>query len=271
MFKVKYRVGFSFFLLIIFCVFCGRFILLINYFFALYLHEMAHLWVAKKRGYNIDYFDLNIFGFSIKLNNKIKKDDEFIIAVAGPIVNLFMMVLLCALWWIFPSIHAMTIDFFYCNMVLALFNMLPIEPLDGYKMLDGISNKSKKKSKIFNIFINLAFILLFLILFLLNLKYYVNFFYIVIIVFFILNIFKIIKDNSFKIDSLHLKTEKVLKVEQVKVPTDITLYNCFKMLKEDTFTIFILNNLNVRFIDENQLIELLKKYPSTEMLQNCLD
>ena len=89
--KTKIRVGVSFILMAILMLVCHQFLLFINYIMALVFHEMAHVYMAKSKGYNTTTIKLDMLGASIKLDNKIQKDDLFVIAFAGPAINFFNM------------------------------------------------------------------------------------------------------------------------------------------------------------------------------------
>ena len=70
-----------------------------------------------------------------------------IVAAAGPITNLVLAglgALPFRLGWMFPSFTAGTsgdfllTQFVWINLVLAFFNLLPVPPLDGYRILMGL-------------------------------------------------------------------------------------------------------------------------------------
>ena len=74
-----------------------------------------------------------------------------IVAAAGPVSNLLMAILfalplrfgLVAPTFInnsslFPSLPFLLVQFVYINLILMFFNLIPIPPLDGYKVLMGI-------------------------------------------------------------------------------------------------------------------------------------
>jgi Zn-dependent protease len=60
------------------------------------------------------------------------KRDEMLVAVAGPGSNLILAGILSIIWHFFPS--QIIIIFVYINVALAVFNFLPIPPLDGSKI-----------------------------------------------------------------------------------------------------------------------------------------
>jgi len=74
-----------------------------------------------------------------------------IVAVAGPLSNVVMAVIGSIPFWIglvdftfrssndmFPSPDYLLSQFVWLNVVLAIFNLIPIPPLDGFKILMGI-------------------------------------------------------------------------------------------------------------------------------------
>ncbi len=77
-----------------------------------------------------------------------------IVAAAGPLSN-FVMALIAAIPFrlglldlgarfstigsLFPSLDYLLFDFIWINLILMLFNLLPIPPLDGHKVLRGVA------------------------------------------------------------------------------------------------------------------------------------
>ena len=90
------------------------------------LHETGHLLVAKLLGYNIEKIHILPIGINGKINEEIhNKADNFMIAVAGPLVNLFL------------ALFASKFEITYiclCNIYMLIFNLLPIPPLDGSRV-----------------------------------------------------------------------------------------------------------------------------------------
>lgn len=73
-----------------------------------------------------------------------------IVAAAGPISNLLLAILAAipvrlglvgfsfGATGIFPSVSELVFEFIWINLILMFFNLIPVPPLDGYKVLFGI-------------------------------------------------------------------------------------------------------------------------------------
>ncbi|RFA94474.1 site-2 protease family protein [Pyrobaculum aerophilum] len=124
--------------------------------FAFIGHELAHREVAKRLGYfamyKADYYLLPLaiifpllFGFVFAAPGSVvvspyrlyrqgdEKRDMFFIAAAGPLANIAFAILGLAL---LTATQSYFWHFFaYINAWLALFNLLPLPPLDGNKVI----------------------------------------------------------------------------------------------------------------------------------------
>ena len=129
---------------------------------AITLHEMAHGYVSYWLGDNtakslgrlsinplkhIDWigaFCLLVFGFGwakpVPIDYRKYKNGKagiFMVSLAGPLTNILLAVLACGFMIIAPI--EILQDFFYMfsvvNIGLGAFNLIPIPPLDGSKML----------------------------------------------------------------------------------------------------------------------------------------
>lgn len=110
------------------------------------LHEMGHLVAGIILGMKPEKIEIKPFGFSISFklttkdyNKKVKKANlleikKIIVALAGPITNLIIIMIALNitenLW--------QTLIIIYTNILIILFNILPIYPLDGGRILKGI-------------------------------------------------------------------------------------------------------------------------------------
>jgi Zn-dependent protease len=110
------------------------------------------------------------------LNFKKKRRDDILVSIAGPLMNIFLacvFLLLARIAYsmplnIFePATYSILVNIFqygaYINVVLCVFNLLPIPPLDGSHILFGLINL--KNTKLFyqfsryGIFVLLALII----------------------------------------------------------------------------------------------------------------
>lgn len=89
---------------------------------------------------------------------------ELKVAIAGPISNLLLAVIFCLLvrFSVFPEMASIYTSIAFMNIFLALFNLLPIFPLDGshilFNLLPDTFSKFKEFMTIYGMFI-LIFVL----------------------------------------------------------------------------------------------------------------
>ena len=259
----KERIGISVVLLLVICLVFRCLLLLINYIIALVLHELAHVYVAGKRGYHLKQFKLDLFGLQVDLDREVEDKDAFWVNLAGPLFNLFLCLICLALYWIFPNSYNMLNNFCFANLVLAMFNLLPIYPLDGGKIFRGMI-KSDKAYKICDKSIRIGFTIIFLALFVTSIFHKVNWFYLLFALFFIFSkgkakpTFSIFKPN---------KNKSVEKVNLVKVSGEDNLFTLIKRIKKSSYTIFYYPQAK-KYIDEDTVLELALKHPLTTPLKD---
>lgn len=114
-------------------------------FFAI-LHEFGHLIAGLLLGMKPEKLEIMPYGVTISFqltpkdyNKKIKRGNrlelkKILVAASGPLTNIFVMIL----------VLQMNINVFdglmilYSNLLLVVFNLLPMYPLDGGRILKGI-------------------------------------------------------------------------------------------------------------------------------------
>ena len=114
-------------------------------------HEVAHYLVARRRGYKLTDFRLTPLGAVLSFDVGVPDADLFFIAAAGPGINLFFSLVFVAAWWVFPSTYGYTVDLFYANLAIGCFNLLPLYPLDGSRIVTSFSKDKQKCVKILQI------------------------------------------------------------------------------------------------------------------------
>lgn len=124
------------------------------------IHELGHVVMGLVMGLKIEKIEIMPLGLSVSFkinvddyNKKIKRGNilqlkKIAIAVAGPLVNLLMFLIVLNTNIDFKIVSNEVLA--YANILIMLFNLLPIYPLDGGRILKEIihifkgSIKSKK-------------------------------------------------------------------------------------------------------------------------------
>lgn len=103
------------------------------------LHEIGHLLTGIVVGFVPKKFIIMPFGFKIKfkeiMTNKSTEQKKIIVAASGPILNLIIITI--------AIIFKLDLNIIYINLTIALFNLLPIYPLDGGRILKSLLNIKK--------------------------------------------------------------------------------------------------------------------------------
>ena len=117
------------------------------------VHEMGHVIAGIILGFRPEAISIIPTGFSVKFkndcknyNSKIKNGNvlaikKAIIAFAGPIVNLIIMAIVVLYYKVTENSEIINIPIeliLYSNLLIFIFNMLPIYPLDGGRILKEI-------------------------------------------------------------------------------------------------------------------------------------
>ncbi len=131
----KFRIHPLFIPVAVILILSGKGLLFIYTFIAVLLHETGHYLSAKKKGYETESLTITPYGALLSAESGLPDKDAFFVSAAGPVVNLSLALATVALWWIFPSCYGFTLYFFKANIAIGVFNLLPLYPLDGSRML----------------------------------------------------------------------------------------------------------------------------------------
>lgn len=116
------------------------------------VHELGHLVAGLALGYKVEEIKITPMGLRLQFkvkskeyNEKIKNGNRLnvkkaIIAIAGPITNLIIFIVLMLLQkldFTFTNTYIYQI-IIYSNILIAIFNMLPIYPMDGGRVINEI-------------------------------------------------------------------------------------------------------------------------------------
>lgn len=111
-----------------------------------FIHELGHLITGLLLGMKPEKIEIKPVGFSISFklkpedyNRKINKANQLevkkiIVALAGPLTNL--IIILVSTYMPINIFQALMI--IYANILIIIFNILPIYPLDGGRIIKGI-------------------------------------------------------------------------------------------------------------------------------------
>jgi len=137
---IKLRVNILFFFLLVLYAVAGLLFDALIIFAVVVLHELWHMIVALGNGYEIEEIELLPFGGVVRLRGMIEVNPaaEFKSAAAGPLASLVTAVV--ALGWFSSAgnLGPYAQLFVLTNLAVGLFNLLPITPLDGGRMMRAI-------------------------------------------------------------------------------------------------------------------------------------
>lgn len=164
--KLKFDVTFYIFLFLI--VYFNGFSLLFSYFLALTIHEYSHYLMAKNMVLVTESIRIYATGMDVRVIGKTNnKKLNILLFLIGPIVNIILFLITIAFCWFYPISYYYLRDFAYANVLLCVFNLLPIYPLDGGNALLEIFDHTKwkyvviKVMKFFSVFLGILFGVLF--------------------------------------------------------------------------------------------------------------
>ncbi len=105
------------------------------------LHELGHSLASLKLGVNVRRITLHILGGAAEIYGLIPGPRaEIIIAAMGPAVSFMLAVIFFVLANFTPPYIAILFAFcFWSNLILGLFNLLPIFPMDGGRITLAIT------------------------------------------------------------------------------------------------------------------------------------
>ena len=118
-----------------------------------FLHELAHMIVGLLLGFKPQSIEIMSFGFSLNLipkeediKTKIKKSNlvelKYIyVAIAGPLFNLIIAMVFS---YMSLRVNREIIDLItYSNLLIFIFNLIPIYPLDGGRVVNSVLRINK--------------------------------------------------------------------------------------------------------------------------------
>ena len=151
----KFNINIFTYLYFLICISCGYIKNALIIFFICLIHEIGHIFFIKIFNYKVISVDIYPFGGYTKvdkmINTSINKD--ILISLGGIIFQ--------SILYLFTYNYSL---FTYYNLIILVFNLLPIIPLDGNKVLNLFLEKkySYYLSYKLNIFISIIFLIIFI-------------------------------------------------------------------------------------------------------------
>ncbi len=143
---MRFRIDLRIFLFIVLFYFTKQIEIYTMIMFFAIIHEFGHLIAGLLLGMKPRKIEIVPYGVSISFqiipedyNKKIKNGNQYelkkiLVAIAGPLTNLIIILIMLQIK--FNIFYTLLI--IYSNLLLILFNLLPIYPLDGGRVLKGI-------------------------------------------------------------------------------------------------------------------------------------
>lgn len=129
--------------------------------FSILIHELSHILIGLIFGYKLKNFRFIPFGAVIEFKELKKSKSEILknllIYFSGPLSNF----IIC--YFAYITNYQISKDILYTNLILGIFNLLPLTPLDGGKILKELLKLvfSHKMSNIISYKITKFFLCLF--------------------------------------------------------------------------------------------------------------
>lgn len=276
--KYSFRFHWSFFVLGLIMIYFGEGLLYFCCTITVILHEFGHAFVGKSMGYKLNTISLMPYGASLSGNNApFKPKDEIKIALAGPLVNLLIILTITSLWWFLPSSFSFTQDFYYANVSTILYNLLPIFPLDGGRVLLGLLSIKKPRKTAFKITKVIGFIVVGLIFVCFFLSFFTKLNYSLGInaLFLLIGLFDDDKSAYYiNLQDFDKKSEKLSKglfVKTIAISENSSIYDAYRVLdKNNVNQIYVMDdNYKVKkSIRESELEKLVYTMPLDTKLKD---
>ncbi|MBQ0017453.1 MAG: site-2 protease family protein [Clostridiales bacterium] len=248
--KVVFKFHWSFLILGMLMIYFGKSLLFFCYIITCVIHELGHAIVGRALGYKLNIISLMPYGASLSGNNvPFRPKDEILIAIAGPLVNLLIVILLLASWWLFPFIYNYTQDFFWSNFSTLLFNLLPVFPLDGGRLLMGILDTKFERKKSFKIckIVGIIITAIFFLLFFISIFYGINYSMGMNAIFLLIGLFDDDKSIYYiNVNTLEDKNlSKGMLLKTVAIDEHSSIYDAYRLLDK--------NNINQIYVMDEKL------------------
>ena len=126
------KIDFSFYIAILLALFLRQIDIYLTYLIAILIHECGHLVMATKFGWQIEEFKISAIGGFLTFKNDLARPigQSFFVACGGILFNVIFGLILITFDG--PS------SLIYTQFAIAIFNLLPITPLDGSRIVQAV-------------------------------------------------------------------------------------------------------------------------------------
>ena len=98
-----------------------------------FIHELGHIFVGLIFNMKIEKLEIMPFGFSVSFEDSVTENfKKIFVAAAGPLVTLALILLF------FNIEIKLKQEIIYSNILILIYNLMPIYPLDGGRIIKGI-------------------------------------------------------------------------------------------------------------------------------------
>jgi len=106
---------------------------------SLLLHELGHMLAAAALKVPVRELGIQFRGTYIKRAYATRRRDEIFIAASGPLMNILLIVPILFVPRLGPQLAT-------CNLMLAVFNLLPLPASDGLRILRNLASSTIVRS-----------------------------------------------------------------------------------------------------------------------------
>jgi len=133
---LRIRIDLKIFVFLLIFYFTNQIKIYLIIMFFCFLHEIGHIIAGQSLKMKIEKIEIMPFGLSSTFYSSINGDKikEIFIVLAGPIMSLALAILFSNI----NLIYITTQEAVYSNILILLFNIIPIYPLDGGRIIKGI-------------------------------------------------------------------------------------------------------------------------------------
>ena len=151
------KIDFSFYIALLLALFSRQIDIYLTYLIAILIHECGHLIIATFFKWQVEEFKLSAIGGFLRFKNDLARPiyQSLLVALGGVIFNITFGVLLIAFSGP-PSL-------IYTQFAIAIFNLLPISPLDGSRIVQAFLRRFFNYKTVLNIakYLNIIFLVVF--------------------------------------------------------------------------------------------------------------